>query len=380
MKLIEKILLTYDFSNSSKNVLATAIEVAKIFESSIVPIHVLPDDIVNEKVKALLNETATQKLEEATKLIKSEGVMVEEPVLAFGSPHERIAHVAIHTNANLILTGSGETLQGEKFLLGTTATRIIQKSEKPVFVVKEGVALNVQHILCPVDFSANSKRALKNAITMAHRFKAELTILSVCEIHGSKWFTLERDMAEENNIRTSEHRKQFDNFLQGFNLAGLNWNKEIRKGKPAEEILSTISGKMIDLLVIGTTGKTGLNRLLLGSVAEKVIREVPCSFLILKSEDTVTLQLETNIRDIKKHFETAEQLMNDGFFEESIAQYKLCLSINNMHVPSYFGIAKVYEKLNDSEKARIYRGGGREILNRIWDRKIEEEARKLKSH
>ena len=380
MKLIEKILLTYDFSNSSKNVLATAIELAKIFQSTIVPIHVLPDDIVNEKVKALLEETATQKLEEAAKLIKSEGVTVEKPVLAFGSPHERIIQVAINTNTNLILTGSGETQQGEKFLLGTTATRIIQKSEKPVFVVKEGAALNVQHILCPVDFSANSKRALKNAITMAHRFKAELTVLSVCEFQGSKWFPLERDMAEENNIRSTEHRKQFDSFLQGFNLAGLNWNKEIRKGKPAEEILSIISGKMVDLLVIGTTGKTGLNRLVLGSVAEKVIREVPCSFLILKAEDIVTLQLETKIRDIEKHFETAEQLMNDGFFEESINQYKLCLSINSMHVPSYFGIAKVYEKLDDSEKAKIYRDGGREILNRIWDRKIEEEARKLRSH
>ena len=246
--------------------------------------------------------------------------------------------------------------------------------------MKEGAALNVQHILCPVDFSATSKRALKNAITMAHRFKAELTILSVCELQGSLWFTVEEDRALENDSRCAGHKNKFEKFLEGFNLAGLKWKKETRKGKPAEEILSAISEKMIDLLVMGTSGKTGLNRLIIGSVTEKVIREVPCSFLTLKSEDIITLQLETSIQDIENHYNTATQLMEDGFYEESIEQFKLCLSINNMHVPSHYGIAKVYEKMDMPEKAKIYRNSGREILNRIWDQKIEEEARKMRSH
>ena len=380
MKLIEKILLAQDFSKPSKNVVATAIQLAKIFESRIVIIHVLPDDIVNEKVKSLLYESAMEKLNETVDWAKSEGVKAESPVLEFGSPHDRIVRAAMDANANLILIGSGETLKGEKFLLGTTAERIIQKSEKPVFVVKEGVPLNVRHILCPVDFSATSKRALKNAITMAHRFKAELTVLSVCELQGSTWFILEKSREEENDSRIAEHKARFDQFLQDFNFAGLNWTKEIRIGKPAEKILSAISGKTVDLLVMGTSGKTGLNRLVIGSVAEKVVREVPCSFLTMKSEDIVTLQLEKNIRDIENHYNTALELMEDGFYEESISQFKLCLSINGMHVPSYYGISRVYEKLKDFEKAKIYRQGGQEILNRIWDRKIEQEARKLQAY
>ena len=55
MKLIDKVLLAHDFSESAENVVSTAIEVAKIFHAEIVPIHVLPDDVVNEKVKSLLN-------------------------------------------------------------------------------------------------------------------------------------------------------------------------------------------------------------------------------------------------------------------------------------------------------------------------------------
>ena len=380
MKLIEKILLAQDFSKSSENVVATAIELAKIFHSELVPIHVLPDDIENEKVKSLLDEAATTKLNTTVAQIQSEGARAGSPILNYGPPHEMIVQAAVDANTNLILIGSGETQIGGKFILGTTAERIIQKSEKPVFVVKEGAPLNVQHILCPVDFSSTSKRALKNAITMAHRFKAELTVLSISEVNFSAWINPETGIGEENERRSAEHRRRFDNYLSQFNFTELNWNKVSRQGSPDKEIRNIISEKMVDLLVMGTTGKTGLNRWIMGSVTEKVVREVPCSFMTLKAEDIVSVQLETNIRDIEKHFDMAQQLMKDGFFEESISQYKLCLSINSMHAPSYFGIARVYEKLGQAEKAKIYWIGGREILNRIWDRKIEEEARKIRSH
>ena len=76
MKLIEKILLAQDFGKSSENVVSTAIEFAKIFHSEVIPIHVLPDDFMNEKVKSLLNEAALKKLEKTADQIKNEGVKV----------------------------------------------------------------------------------------------------------------------------------------------------------------------------------------------------------------------------------------------------------------------------------------------------------------
>ncbi|UOY07173.1 universal stress protein [Muricauda sp. SCSIO 64092] len=378
MKLLEKILVAQDFSQSSENVVSSAIELAKIFQSTIVPIHILPDDVLNEKVRTLLNETALTKLKETTDQIKHEGVAAEKPLLMVGSPHEAITRAAVDVSANLILLGSGETKKGDTFRLGTTAERIIQKSGKPIFVIKEGVLLNVQHILCPVDFSDPSKRALKNAITMARRFKSELTILAVCELQGSTWFTSEKDKELENELRYRMHKEEFDSFLKEFNLTGLNWTKEIPKGNPSEEILSTISKKMIDLLIIGTSGRTGLNRMLMGSVTEKVIREVPCSFLTLKSEDAISLQLETNIRNIEELHGTAMKLMEDGFYEEAIGQLKACLNINSMYVPAYTGLAKVYEKLDQPERAKVYRNNAKDIMDKIWYQKIEEEVRKLR--
>ena len=378
MILLDKILVALDFSESSQNVILSGIELAKVFESTIVPVHILPDDIVNKKVKSMLNQTALAKLKETEDLIKGEGIPVEKPLLMVGSPHEAIVRAAVDINANLILLGSGETRTGDTFRLGTTAERVIQKSEKPVFVIKEGVLLNVHHILCPVDFSDASKRALKNAITMTRRFKSELTILGVCELPGLSWFASEDYKEKENEVRHLLHKEEFDAFLKEFNLNGINWTKEIPRGNPSEEILSTISRKMIDLLIMGTSGRTGLNRMFMGSVTEKVVREVPCSFLTLKSEDVISLQLDANIRDIEKLHSTAMKLIEDGFYEEAIGQLKACLNINDMHVPAYKGLATVYEKLGQPEKAGMYRNNARDIMDKLWDRKIEEEVRKLR--
>ena len=77
MKLLEKILVAQDFSRSSENVVSSAKELAKIFQSTIIPIHILPDDVLNEKVRTLLNETALTKLKETTDQIKDEGVAAE---------------------------------------------------------------------------------------------------------------------------------------------------------------------------------------------------------------------------------------------------------------------------------------------------------------
>lgn len=378
MKLLKKILVAQDFGKSSQNVLRSAIELAKKFESTIVPIHILPNNIVDNKVRALLVETAHSKLEGIKDQIKSEGMAVKEPLLMVGVPHEGIVRAGIDINANLIVLGSGETQKGDAFRLGTTAERIIQKSEKPVFVIKEGVLLNIQHILCPVDFSETSKRALQNAITIARRFKLELTIIAVCELQSSTWFTSKQDMEKENKIRYTLHKEEFDLFLNEFNLTEMNWTKENPKGNPSEEILSSISRKMIDLLIIGASGRTGLNRMLMGSVTKKVIREVPCSFLALKSENAISLELETHIKDIEKLHNTAMELMEDGFYEEANGQYEACLNINNMHVPAHKGLAKVYEKLNQPEKAKIYRNNAKDIMDKIWYQKIEEEVRKLR--
>ena len=233
MTILDKILFAQDFASTSKQLESVAASLASSFNSTIVPMHVLPDDIVNPKVKDLLDDTANSRLEATTKTLQQSNVTVEKPIIKYGTPYDQIVMTASSVNANMILVGSGESNAGEKFKLGTTTKRIIQRSEKPVMVIKEDSNLNVKTILCPVDFSSPSERALKNALIFARRFKSELIILSVSELTTSSWFTSEEDLAEENKQRAKAHAKQFDDFLKNVNLEGVNWTREERSGNPA---------------------------------------------------------------------------------------------------------------------------------------------------
>ena len=376
MKLLEKILLAADFSQSTDNLVENAIGLAKTFQSQIILIHVLPDDITNEKARLLLNDAAINQLELINDKIKSEGVETDNPILEYGNHFDKIIKTADNIHANVIVIGAGEKAKNDVFQLGTTAEKIIRKSIKPVWIVKNNSPLDVKNILCPVDFSTESKRALKNAIIMARRFNAELIILSVYEMIYSDSLKLKLDWDEEIEYIKLEHEKEFNSFLEGFNLTDLNWDREIANGLPSEEILKAISLYNTDLLIMGTTGKSGLNRIVMGSVTEKVVREVPCSFITIKSEDIIDLRLGTKIRDIETHYNIAKQLMRDGFLRESINEYKICLSINDMHIPSLHGISKVYKKLNEEQRVQKYKSMVKEVVGRIWDREIEDEIRK----
>ncbi len=377
MKLLERILLASDFSKSSENLLEYAINLAKTFHSQIILVHVLPDDIANEKAKLLISQAALKQLEDIRNKIKSVGLIAGEPILEFGSPFDKIIQAADNVNANITLIGSGEKSKNDVFQLGITAYKIIRKSNKPVWVVKQGKVLNIKNIICPVDFSPESERALKNAITIARRFNTELLIISVCKTYFSRSARIDGDWDKENEKAHVEHLKKFNLFLRNFNLTNLHWASEILSGDPSTEILRAISRYKSDLVIMGTTGKSNLSRLMLGSVTEKIIRDVPCSLITLKKEDIIELQLEHKILEIEKHYGTAVKHLKKGHLKESVNEFKFCLNINEMHIPSLKGIADVYEKLGNKEVAKEYRNIAREILLRVWDKKIEVEIRKF---
>lgn len=364
MKLLERILVASDFRKSSDNLIENGIILAKTFKSKVTLMHVLPDDIKNEKAKSLLNEAATNQMRLIINHVNSQGLKTDNPIVKHGSYSNKIVEVADSINANLILIGSGEKTTKEACRLGSTAERIIRMSNKPVWVVKKDNPLKVRTIFCPVDFSDQSKRALKNAVTIARRFEAKLIIFSVYDLLDRP-ISVRINCDEINLARKSDHIRDLDTFLEDFNFTDLNWSEKVVGGFPAVEILKELKKHSPDLLIMGTTGKTGLSKLLMGSIAEKVIREVPCSFITLKSEDIIDLKIETRILDIQNHYKVANQLVKDGFFKEAITEFEICLNINEMHIPSLKGVAVAYEKLDDTLKAEKYENLANKILERI---------------
>ena len=143
--------------------------------------------------------------------------------------------------------------------------------------------------LVPLDFSEYANQALDYAIHLASKLEARLTLLHVIQalpLGGVDMgvtlpFTLLQDL--EAKITSSMQA-----YLERVTAAGLEGEIIIVKGVPFQEILETAKTQQVDLIVMGTYGRTGLQRVLLGSVAEKVVRLAPCPVLVVR-QPTVTV-------------------------------------------------------------------------------------------
>jgi nucleotide-binding universal stress UspA family protein len=131
---------------------------------------------------------------------------------------------------------------------------------------------SIHRILCPIDFSPASANALKVALDYARAFKAEVHAIHVYQL--SAYASPSSDLA-----RDLEHqvRAELDKFVAGFESHGVPIKTGLRMGVPYVEIVDAARDASAELIVMGTTGKTGIQHLLLGSVAERVVRtaEVP---------------------------------------------------------------------------------------------------------
>ena len=374
MKLLEKILVGVDFTKSFETTLAMAIKLAKLFSSEIILTHVLP--VMETKFDALadsLNKACDKRLNEMKEHTLAQGINSVQIILEPGIDFHKMNEIAEKNNVNLIVLGSGENEKYSK--LGTTSKKVIQYSTIPVWTVKKDSQTEIKSILCPVDLSEVSHRALNNAIHLARNLKAKLTILHVLNSFSDDYrglgVELKKEVAKLGLLPSSE----FDEFIDPFDFHQVEWEKVIRVDSPSKEILKLVSEVNADLLIMGTTGKTGLQRMLMGSVAEKVIGEVPCSFITFKSEDLIKLILENEIDDIETHFKNGKSLLANGLVDDAVNAFNRCLKINHLHAPSWEGLATAYQRLGDDDKAKSCRNTSRDIQRRLWDVKIEAEIR-----
>ncbi len=132
--------------------------------------------------------------------------------------------------------------------------------------------IHIRKILYPTDFSSYSNQAYFHAVALAENHGASLTILYVYTPGAAS------HSPEENDL--GHWRGQLEQ------IRPLNPKIPVKhvflEGDPAEEIIHYAVAADIDLIVMGTHGRTGLDRLLMGSVAEKVLRGAPCSVLVAK--------------------------------------------------------------------------------------------------
>jgi nucleotide-binding universal stress UspA family protein len=137
--------------------------------------------------------------------------------------------------------------------------------------------------LIPTDFSASAKQALDYAIRLARTLKARLTVLHVIQPVPMAGAGMGIVLPETYLQEVKEGvQGSMQEALARVTAAGLTAERIVLYGVPFQEIIETAKARQVDLIVMGTHGRTGLMYVLLGSVAEQVIRLAPCSVLVVR--------------------------------------------------------------------------------------------------
>lgn len=366
MKLLQKILVPVDFGQASLKASDTAVMLSGYFLSEITLLHVIPADKVSEETEKLIMKNIRSEMNKLLNDSVFENVKSVEMLIEKGNTIERITEVAEIKEMNLIIMGEGNQAENEHFKLGSTTERMMQKNEIPLMVVKNEPVKPLKKILCPVDFSESSKRALANAIFLSNRLGAQLTIMNVftpVEVF-SYWINV--DNKKENQLQLQQQKSEFDHFLKDIHI-----NKELHKvkiaqGEPEEEILKEIKNQGIDLLMMGTTGKTGLSKIFLGSVTEKVTREVPCNFIVTNEAEISNEIFESNLKTIESLIVAARNHFDNEETEKAIEKYMHVLNHHPDSLPALIGLMQCYRKTGNQQKANLFRDYARKVINRIW--------------
>jgi nucleotide-binding universal stress UspA family protein len=278
--LFPKILVCTDGSPDSEGALAAVLQLAQTTGSKIFLLEVLyflagyelqsPDTLMPPAVNLELMQAQETAVKERLERLKAEaakqGVTLSTRTRTSSSAYEGIMEEAQELTPDLIIMGRHGYTGLTRLLMGSTTARVIGHSPCHVLVVPQGVSLNFQRLLVASDGSPFSAAAWQEALTLAQAMGSAMVAVSVA--------TDDRDIpAATQTVQKLE---------QAAAKQGLTLDTLIPMGRPDEAIINAAIFKEASLIVVGSHGRTGLKRLLMGSVAERVIGHAKCPVLVVK--------------------------------------------------------------------------------------------------
>jgi nucleotide-binding universal stress UspA family protein len=212
------------------------------------------------------------------------GLQVEYEVRS-GKPFVELIVAARAWLADLIVVGRAPETGGP--FLGSTSERIVRKAQIPVMVAKKPLSSEAKIFLVPTDFSACARKAAEEALMLAKSFSARVVFFHVLDLYLSHTVAYAHELGVSVPVpppSPQEIEPEWEAFLSGLALEKVDWEKSIGEGEAATTIVCQAENIQADMIVIGTHGRSGLPHMLLGSVAEKVVRAASCSVLTVRPE------------------------------------------------------------------------------------------------
>jgi nucleotide-binding universal stress UspA family protein len=280
-------LVPVDFFPASDAAVLYAAGLAANYDAAVHLLHVITPiapaayeyAIDTAEITKSMEETSMAELAQLAAKVKAAGVAATLEVRA-GDVYDEIKRSIEFVKPDLIVMGTHGRRGVERWFMGSTTEKLLRHSPVPILTIrgmgdKPMAAPRFRRILATTDFSEGTPDALAHAFSIAQENESELTLLHV--IHD-----VSADMSGKyRDSLVDGVRKQLNEAVPA---EAANWCKIVTRvatGVPYRIILRTIEDEKIDLLVMNIHGKGMLDRALLGSTAERVVRAARCPVMLI---------------------------------------------------------------------------------------------------
>lgn len=279
---MKRIVLATDLSARSDRAMHRAVVLARDLGAELTVMHIVDDSLLD--AIALQHEAAARAAiaQQVALIPGAEGLSISQKVVR-GVDYRDISVLAAELGADLIVLGIHRHSSRELFR-GTTAERVIRLGTLPVLVVKDAVKAAYRRIMVAVDLSEHSHAAVSLAASLAP--KGELRLLHACHRPFTAFLGRESQNAlvageraritHEIGLLTQKLASQLGDAAPSFEIV-------LHEGDVCRVIREQVAAWQPDLLAVGTHGRTGLGRALIGSIAEDILTEAPVDVLAVKA-------------------------------------------------------------------------------------------------
>ena len=276
----KKILVAVDGSGSSLNALTQSFHLAsRLTVVSVVPEYAGDLDMVGVgNLMASMRRPFEKALAQAKAMAESERALIRT-LLEEGVPYEKIVDIAEAENCDLIVMGRSGMHTAERALLGSVAARTIGYSQRDVLVVPEGAIVGWQRILVATDGSKQSKIVAEKSVDLAKAYQGELYVISSVDVPPELYG--ESPKVVEDLVMKA--KGYVEDVKSKASAAGIRAETFVREKEAHLAITELAEKHHTGIIILGSHGRTGLKRLLMGSVAEKVIGYAACPVLVVRS-------------------------------------------------------------------------------------------------
>jgi nucleotide-binding universal stress UspA family protein len=293
--MFQKILVPLDGSALAESILPQVERIYKVRDASIVLLRVVP---VPEKRSAgtdeMVRRAEGETFDYLTALqsrLETRGILTSV-VVKHGMPADVIPAYAEAEEIDLITMSTHGRTGISRWTRGSVAERVLRSTGVPLLLLhsferpgtetspaRPAAELRFARILVPVDGSAESESVLEHARALAELYESELTVFHAVYVHPA----LGMYPADMLPVTRTEETSFVEKLVEDLRARGIRARGKIVRGEPAWEILEQIKSAPYDLIAMATHGRSGFQRFLLGSVAEKLLRTVTLPMLLVRA-------------------------------------------------------------------------------------------------